>query len=149
MSKEARKAYMREYVKKNPQKFKRTPAQQAKVNARRREQYATDATVRAAVRSAVKDWQARNPEKRKNQRLRVYGIELADLKDLMGEQNGRCAICGLSDTSKPTVFPVVDHCHKTGAVRGLLCANCNKGLGHFKDDINLLFSAAMYLKRNS
>jgi hypothetical protein len=42
----------------------------------------------------------------------------------------------------------IDHCHKTGKIRGLLCKNCNQGLGQFKDNIDLLLSAAKYLYEN-
>lgn len=50
-----------------------------------------------------------------------------------------CAIC---DSAEPLV---VDHDHKTGAIRGMLCNHCNRGLGHFKDDPILLELAANYL----
>jgi hypothetical protein len=51
----------------------------------------------------------------------------------------QCVICG--DTGPL----VVDHCHTTGAVRGMLCNHCNRGLGHFRDDPMLLEFAAQYL----
>lgn len=58
-------------------------------------------------------------------------------------QQAKCAIC---DT-KPDKYPglVVDHCHTTGKVRGLLCTKCNLGLGHFKDNKEALAKAALYL----
>ena len=55
-------------------------------------------------------------------------------------ETGVCVICG------QTVFIVIDHDHATGMVRGALCTNCNLGLGHFKDDPELLEFAALYLK---
>ena len=61
---------------------------------------------------------------------------LADIKKTITE----CVICG-SDESL-----VVDHDHKTGKIRGMLCNHCNRGLGHFRDDPELLVFAAEYLK---
>ena len=58
-------------------------------------------------------------------------------------QEEKCAICGI-------VFPTpsdacVDHDHKTGEIRGLLCRKCNRGIGHFNDDIELVTKAMKYL----
>ena len=147
--KEARKQYMKEYYAKNPEKFKkRTPEKQAEYNEKRRQMYAEDAERRAIARQKAKEWQALNPEKRKSQRLRKFDIHLSDYKDMLAMQNGSCAICGYSDMSNPNFFPLVDHCHATGKVRGLLCMNCNQALGKFKDDKNRLFSAIAYLSKN-
>lgn len=60
-------------------------------------------------------------------------------------QNGACAICG--GTSWGGRLPCVDHDHKTGKVRGLLCNACNLALGYFNDDANALARAAEYLRR--
>lgn len=77
---------------------------------------------------------------------RKYGIGLAEFDAMVAAQGGGCAIC------KATVNPdanslAVDHCHKTGKVRGILCGRCNKALGLFNDDPNLLKRAVMYLRR--
>jgi hypothetical protein len=61
---------------------------------------------------------------------------LKDMKAAVTE----CVICGDSDTKL-----VVDHDHKTGAIRGILCNHCNRGLGHFRDDPELLEFARVYL----
>ena len=73
-----------------------------------------------------------------------YGISLADYRALETQQGFRCAICG--------VYPdklFVDHDHKTGKVRALLCLLCNNGLGSFRDNIEFLESAVQYLRRYS
>jgi nitrate/TMAO reductase-like tetraheme cytochrome c subunit len=68
--------------------------------------------------------------------------EILLMKD---DQVGRCAICE-EILSEDTKHIHVDHCHKTNITRGLLCANCNKGLGFFKDKISNLEKAISYLK---
>jgi Recombination endonuclease VII len=64
--------------------------------------------------------------------------------ELFERQNGTCAICGREEWEKVKVLGV-DHDHKTGRVRGLLCTDCNMGLGKFKDDPALLRKAIKYL----
>lgn len=73
-----------------------------------------------------------------------YGIMEFDY-DLIAEQQGNvCAICGKPPTSKRLDL---DHCHTTSKIRGLLCNNCNRGLGHFKDSLELLEKAKQYLAK--
>lgn len=147
--KAARAEYMKAYYAANQDKFKRrTPEQQEKYNETRRKKYAESLELREAMRAAAKAWQDGNPIKRKAQRLKQYGIAVSDFNDLMAIQGGRCAICGHSDTSKAGFFPLVDHCHKTGNVRGLLCMACNQGLGKFRDNVDHLFSAISYLTKH-
>jgi hypothetical protein len=64
------------------------------------------------------------------------------LKDII-ETVKECVICGSEENL------VVDHCHKTNTVRGMLCNHCNRGLGHFRDDPELLEFARIYLLANS
>ena len=146
--KEERKEYMKAYYTAKPEKFQKTPEQNVQRNARRRKRYAEDAKHREKMRLESRQWQAANPEKRKAQRLKTHGIGLSDYQDMLAIQNGACAICGHSDTSNPKLFPVVDHCHETGIIRGLLCMNCNQGLGKFKDSPELLMTAAAYLVKH-
>lgn len=78
-------------------------------------------------------------------RKRRYGITPDDYAALLAQQNHQCAICG---TDKPGKQPlVVDHCHSSGKVRGLLCGQCNIGLGAFKDDPDRMQTAINYLAR--
>jgi len=149
-NREARKEYMREYYKNNRDKWpKRSPEKQAQYNATRRAKYAEDQAFREELKAKSLEWQRSNPHKKKNQRLvATFGIELSDFRDMLEMQKGGCAICGYSDMSNPKFFPVVDHCHTTGKVRGLLCMNCNNALGKFKDDMNILWCAIAYLQRN-
>jgi Recombination endonuclease VII len=71
---------------------------------------------------------------------RRYGITAAEADFLLAAQDGLCAVC----KSAPAVH--VDHDHVTGAVRALLCFNCNGGLGQFKDDPDVLRAAAEYVE---
>lgn len=146
IDKAARKEYMKEYRLRNLDKWQRTPEQQSKVNAAKREKYAQDPEVQKYYRDSAKQWQADNPDKRKAQRIKKYNLTFDDFNALLESQNGGCAICRYSDRSEPKFFPVVDHCHTTGAVRGLLCANCNHAIGKFKDNPALLRDAAQYLE---
>ncbi|GAA3239677.1 endonuclease VII domain-containing protein [Nonomuraea helvata] len=68
-----------------------------------------------------------------------YGITEDDFERMLARQGGLCAVCKVV----PGTF--VDHSHETGQVRGILCFNCNNGLGHFGDSLVLLESAALYL----
>ena len=61
-------------------------------------------------------------------------------------QNYVCAICNKSEKSSTKGVLFIDHDHKTGKVRGLLCDTCNRGLGYFYDDKSLLRNAVEYLK---
>jgi hypothetical protein len=64
---------------------------------------------------------------------------------LRARQGGRCAICGVLEADAPRGRLHLDHDHGSLAVRGLLCGNCNAGLGQFKDDPNRLLAAIEYL----
>ncbi len=91
---------------------------------------------------------AKFPEKRKDAVLKTkYGISLEQYNHLLKVQWNACKICG-STAPSGGVFSV-DHCHKTGKVRGLLCHLCNIGLGAFKDSTETLKKAISYLETNS
>lgn len=61
-----------------------------------------------------------------------YGITLADYDKMLSEQGGRCKICDADKAGNAGQCFAVDHCHKTGKVRGLLCIKCNARLGWFE-----------------
>lgn len=86
--------------------------------------------------------------------LNKYNISEKEYDDLFIKQNFVCAICEEPETSidgqtQETKILSVDHCHNSKIVRGLLCNNCNQGLGKFKDNPKLLISAAEYLKKSN
>lgn len=100
----------------------------------------------------AREYRKNNPEKMQNFELkRSHNITLDDYTVLLKEQGGVCAICkkppgstGTGNKGKGTL--AVDHDHLTGTYRGLLCTNCNLGVGSFFDDPVLLENAAAYLK---
>lgn len=78
-------------------------------------------------------------------RLRgTYGITLAAYEDILDRQGGKCAICDKAPAERRLV---IDHDHRTGAIRGLLCASCNVGVGMFRDHVGLLRKAIDYLSK--
>lgn len=80
-----------------------------------------------------------------------YGISLEEYYDLVEKHAGKCAICGgegFELVKGQNNLLVIDHCHSSLKVRGLLCHNCNRGLGLFQDGIENLLNAVEYLKRN-
>lgn len=84
----------------------------------------------------------------RNHNLGKFGLTQDDYLQMLKDQDGKCMICG---TDQPHPSPrfknfAVDHDHETGKNRALLCHYCNTGLGHFKDDPDLIRKAIDYLK---
>lgn len=106
---------------------------------------------RQAVRAYRLADPLRNKRQRRNSKLKsAFGISILEYEELLKLQNNVCAICKNTERvwdSRAGELRrlAVDHCHMTYKVRGLLCTNCNQGLGKFKDDINLLQKALEYL----
>ncbi|WP_184331858.1 endonuclease VII domain-containing protein [Rhizobium phaseoli] len=134
---------MRDYREQKPEKFKRTPEQQEAVNERRRERYASDLEFRENAKAASRK---RDPLAKRDGRLRTqFGIGSEEYDTLLAKQGGGCAICGERNADSRGHRLHVDHCHDTGAVRGILCSSCNIGLGKFKDSVSRLDRAIEYL----
>lgn len=102
-------------------------------------------------------WIDANPEhvriKSKITNLKKFNLTIEDYEKLKKDQNNVCAICKKPERqtkikTKEIKDLAVDHCHKTGKIRGLLCFACNGSLGKFEDSIELLQSAIDYLKRH-
>ena len=105
------------------------------------------------MKTAVKNWADNNQEQRRRisrkARLKnAFGLTENDYQTLLASQDYCCAIC---NTDKPTgkwkVF-AVDHCHTTGAVRGLLCNECNRGMGLLRDSADICMKASEYLSNH-
>ena len=80
--------------------------------------------------------------------LASYGLTLKDYNKLLKKQKGACAICGKKKAHKKGKFLHVDHNHKTGKVRGLLCAVCNTALGRL-NSVKILKKAIKYLRSSA
>ncbi len=101
----------------------------------------SDPEFRAKQRARHERWRQAHPRAEHQRHIRkLYGLTLAEYDILVLNQEGRCAIC---EEASPRLD--VDHCHRTGAVRSLLCHLCNRGLGLFRDDPQLLIRAVEYL----
>ena len=85
----------------------------------------------------------RRPVKRAEVLKRLYGITVEDYDYMLKRQHYGCKICGKQCDSGMRL--AVDHCHSTGAIRGLLCGKCNKAIGLLDDDVNRMNLAQQYL----
>jgi len=99
-------------------------------------------------RKRARDLSERYKDKAANRRLkRLFSISLSEYNNILVEQDFKCKICE-RPASDFKIRLHIDHCHKTGKIRGLLCYTCNSGLGYLKDSISLLFKAIFYLKNS-
>ncbi len=99
-------------------------------------------------KARVKARHQANPERTRNNDLkRNYGITLQEHQEMYKNQNGVCAICKGEGDGKWKKL-CVDHDHKTGKVRQLLCRNCNMVLGQVGDNANLLEEMIKYLQKH-
>lgn len=95
--------------------------------------------------SCWRQWQAEQASTRRaSGNAKAWDMPSEEFEERLASQNGQCAICSKHITGRDIHR---DHDHSTGEWRGLLCNNCNRGLGHFQDDPELLMAAAFYLAR--
>lgn len=121
--------------------FYAIPENREAKNEHARERYKNDPILRKKM----------NAYSRENHLKRKYGLTIQDWNNLLSAQNNACAICETQfslENAKHRLYPRVDHNHGTGKVRGLLCNACNTVLGFFKEDIEILTKAQLYLTRN-
>lgn len=99
------------------------------------------------IQSRLSIYRQSNRERLKEAvRKRKYGLGSADFAAMLVSQDGCCAICQKTLSLDVGKSIHIDHCHVAGNVRGLLCSNCNTGLGLFRDSINNLRNAIQYLQ---
>jgi hypothetical protein len=140
---------MTKYYRENKDKWaSRRIKRRLEINEAKKKKYREDEATREYYKKNTRKWVKDNPRKALNLDLMTaYGITVDQYEEMLNSQNGSCAICGKDNSQhkrKKRLF--VDHCHKTGKVRGLLCCACNFGLGSFSDDPELCIKASEYLK---
>jgi len=91
-------------------------------------------------------------EKELHFNLKKYGIDTETYNEMLLKQSNVCAICFLPESKKHQNGKIcklaIDHCHKTGKIRGLLCSKCNTGIGNLKDSAELCLNAHRYLNNH-
>lgn len=84
---------------------------------------------------------------KKNQYIKhKWGMSREEYDARLLAQDGKCAVC---KQEQPTAYWHLDHNHKTGALRDFLCSNCNRGIGHLKEDLTILNNAIEYLTKHA
>lgn len=139
-----RREYNKKWALKNPDKaqlYKEKRATWRKTNS-------------LAVNEQVRKWRKANPDKvklyaRKNHLKIKYNLTIEEYDKMLLVQNNKCGICQLDSHINLKGHLYVDHCHKTGAIRGLLCNNCNSAIGLLKEDEKLFAAAVTYLSRRN
>jgi hypothetical protein len=111
-----------------------------------------DASHRLQRRHFQNQYYAAHKEQKRNSRLKQrFGIDAEEYQRLLTKQMDGCAICGTTIPGGPgkrnPLGFAVDHDHKTGKVRGLLCRNCNTGIGLLKDKVSVIRNAVDYVER--
>lgn len=96
----------------------------------------------------VSTYRKKNKSKVNATRIKtVYGITEEEWKVLFNKQKGCCKICGTHQSKIPHTLHI-DHCHRTGEVRSLLCRACNHAVGNVKEDINIALNLVKYIDDN-
>lgn len=134
------KRLSKEWVDKNPDKVRKRSKEWRDKNLEK---------SRLASRKSAAITRRDNPRVIKHRKLKSsYGISLEDFENMLESQSHSCAICNfLFDYTSQSKGPHVDHDHKTGRVRMILCRFCNNLLGYADDDILVLKSAITYLDK--
>ena len=106
------------------------------------------------VKAAKTIWDRKNVHHSKNYHLlKTYGMTLKEYEEMVQLSGNTCYVCGEGETrhhhlSGRIVDLAVDHCHKTGKIRGLLCTKCNQAVGLLRDNPKIARSLADYLSSN-
>ena len=138
--KPCRAAVGKKYYVDHPEKF-------LAYKLRARNETIEERTARVAERKAKAPLKRHVVARRSHLKIN-FGLTPENYDAILTAQKGVCAICGVDKPSAHRQHFYVDHCHTTGKIRGLLCGSCNTGLGHFKDNPDLLTTAISYLEKH-
>lgn len=134
-------------------KYRKEYACKKCVNIRRRKYYQKNKVHIIAVAKKYRD---KNRERvLHNKRKQAYGITSTQYKTMLKEQNFVCAVCKNPETSKvgkgkhatKVNSLSVDHNHRTGKIRGLLCSKCNRALGYLQESVDIMKSLISYINK--
>lgn len=138
MNKEERKKYMKQYYLDNKDNILKYQKKYSENNPK----------VKKYHSDYYKEWYKKNKHYvRKHHLKNSYNVTIEEYNTLFEKQNGCCAICGKHQSE--FILPLfVEHCHKTGKVRGLMCNKCNVGIGCFEDNPIIINNALKYINKN-
>lgn len=133
--------YRKEVRRKNPK-----TEEQLKIHKEKGKLYYQNNKEKKAIYSKIR--RKENTKSYRNTAYKYkYGISIDQYEKLLINQNNSCDICKISQDDLNYTL-VVDHCHTTKLVRGLLCRNCNLALGYFKDNIETINRSISYLNKH-
>lgn len=103
---------------------------------------------RAHYNKTARIWRKNNPSSNRGYHLKKkFNLSINQYDHMFSQQKGCCHLCGKHQNDCKRRL-AVDHDHKTGKIRSLLCSNCNKGLGNFGERVEVLVKAVQYLSMN-
>ena len=101
---------------------------------------------RDEMKKGAKEWYYENKDRKRAYDLkRNYNITIEEYNEMLNKYDGKCWICGTHQAKLKRKLSI-DHNHKTGKIRGLLCDSCNGGIGHMKENYFILIKSIKYLK---
>ncbi len=148
-NKEERNKQKRKYYRDNTEKIKERKQKYRQNNKEKIKEYTLKYRQenREKINTATREYYQNNKKmvakKAIEYNLRKYNLTFEKFSQILSKQGGVCLICKKPPNKGRRLH--VDHCHKTGVTRALLCINCNRGLGFFIDDPYILQRAIEYL----
>jgi len=146
---EQRKKWQKTHKEQNEKYYQEHKVERNKYHKKYREEHKEEKQLyQKNNKKEIKEYMKKYSQKHKEERLNYilqyrYGITIKQYNQILRNQKGVCAICGNLPLNKGLG---IDHNHITKKIRGLLCGKCNRGLGNFNDNKDLLLKAIKYLK---